>query len=620
MEGMCVRQVIETAIVAVLGISVMQAQANVNLELRPVSPAYRVNETVEVGLYAVSDDETDQTVRGIQVILAWDPLYFELLGVNNNGPYGWLMSDFYDDSALDGLNNALDDGDAYYQAVGNFDDVALATPAGLLVTTLQFRALLETPATQINIVPDLGGQTNTAVLGDPGEDLTGTLGSAVVIIDPAVDWGDLALDAPDASCCAQAGETVTVVLTVSNLVDPINGVQALLRFDGETLALAGVTPGDGTGSPWDSASEVHGTLNDVVYMSFVLLGGSSDADAVVATLEFTALFGGVPELAGVELVAQSTPLLTRLTDAATAEQIIPGLSGPAVVSQAGDGDADGDVDLDDYTAFDGCFGAAAPLGDCCCYDFDRDDDVDCDDWDAFVLAWTEVEPPPDLPQCLCIIPEAAVAEATVPDSGFGTRNRHLSFSGGTAGQQEGIRVRFASLPPEFAYAEGWEMWVGPPLEISESPGETGDTPTPTYYAAELQCDPHFMDWSVFDVIHVYGQAVVPSAVYGIQFVQQGCETAEVNYSELLSIVTSQWGDLVQDCSGELCGPPQGVVNFDDISSVVDKFKALPGAPKKSRADIAPMVPDHIVDFTDIPAAVDAFRGLPYPYDGPSGCR
>ena len=62
--------------------------------------------------------------------------------------------------------------------------------------------------------------------------------------------------------------------------------------------------------------------------------------------------------------------------------------------------------------------------------------------------------------------------------------------------------------------------------------------------------------------------------------------------------------------------PDGDVDFDDITAVVDKFRNLPGAPIKARADIAPDMPDQIVDFTDIPAVVDAFRSLPYPYDGP----
>ncbi|MGB2984343.1 MAG: hypothetical protein WBE26_00555, partial [Phycisphaerae bacterium] len=104
----------------------------------------------------------------------------------------------------------------------------------------------------------------------------------------------------------------------------------------------------------------------------------------------------------------------------------------------------------------------------------------------------------------------------------------------------------------------------------------------------------------------------------------------------LAITTSLWGDVVGEyytnpanCmvmpSGyvDCWSPPNAVVNFDDISSLVDKFRNLFGAPRKARADIAgdpPVgIPDRLVNFVDISYDVDAFRGLPYPFPGPSGC-
>ena len=80
-----------------------------------------------------------------------------------------------------------------------------------------------------------------------------------------------------------------------------------------------------------------------------------------------------------------------------------------------------------------------------------------------------------------------------------------------------------------------------------------------------------------------------------------------------------WGDVVGDCDVAPCTEPQGVVDFVDITAVVDKFKNLPGAPAKSRVDVGPAVPDQLIDFVDIPWVVDGFRGLPYPFDGPDGC-
>ena len=74
--------------------------------------------------------------------------------------------------------------------------------------------------------------------------------------------------------------------------------------------------------------------------------------------------------------------------------------------------------------------------------------------------------------------------------------------------------------------------------------------------------------------------------------------------------------------------PQGVIDFTDISSIVEKFKNLPcepgltsGVPQKARADLInattslPM-PDRKIDFVDISYCVDAFRGAAAPPPGP----
>ena len=66
------------------------------------------------------------------------------------------------------------------------------------------------------------------------------------------------------------------------------------------------------------------------------------------------------------------------------------------------------------------------------------------------------------------------------------------------------------------------------------------------------------------------------------------------------------------------------MDLDDVGSVVDKFRNLPGAPVKARADIGggsedENIPDLIIDFGDIALAVDAFRSLPYPFAGPTPC-
>lgn len=110
---------------------------------------------------------------------------------------------------------------------------------------------------------------------------------------------------------------------------------------------------------------------------------------------------------------------------------------------------------------------------------------------------------------VCPAPGSPTAEPTVPDAGFGTRNRYLSFSGGTLGVQEGVRVTFATMPPPFEYAQDRQMWVGEPQPVSESPSNSGSTPPPTFLAATLQCEPYLDDWTVYDSVHVYDQSIVP---------------------------------------------------------------------------------------------------------------
>ena len=188
----------------------------INLEWRPDTQTVPVGATVEIGLYAVSDDpEMDQYILAMDVILNWDTQFLELVGVDDNGPYDWLFSGFPVGN-VDGLNDTFADGDALYTALGQLGDGAWATPEGLLVTTFQFTALAETPGTTITIPEDAGSYTHTAIWGSPGQDVHGTLGSAIVTIvscgtaDSDAD-GDVDLDdyAIFADCMGGPGVTAT---------------------------------------------------------------------------------------------------------------------------------------------------------------------------------------------------------------------------------------------------------------------------------------------------------------------------------------------------------------------------------------------------------------------------
>lgn len=208
------------------------------------------------------------------------------------------------------------------------------------------------------------------------------------------------------------------------------------------------------------------------------------------------------------------------------------------------------------------------------------------------------------------------------------KNRHISFVPQNSGLQTALRVTLANSGP-FPHATGFQWWLGAPFDVSESSGDSGGAPPPSFRGADLQCTPECRDWGAEGVIHVFDDDVVPGTSYEVQAVAcEGGLAEESGYSSALSVDTSTWGDVaaVYDGCNVLPGgytdcwsPPDGDVDFDDVTGIVDKFRNLLGAPRKTRADVAPASPDHIVDFVDIPAEVDAFRGLPYPYQGPNDC-
>jgi hypothetical protein len=376
------------------GVGTLPVLAQIDLELRPVPPgSYRVGDLVEVGLYAVSSDpKNTMPTSGMQVIFQWDPGVLELVGADNNGPVAWLLSDFFDDSALDGLNNSFADGDAYYQAASSILGPADVTPEGLLVTTLQFNAVGAANDSVVEILPAAGTQTETDVFGAaPGEIVTGSLGSALVTVVPAVDWGVLIVEDPNDECCLLAGDSVTVAVRATGLLEPINGVQALLRFDENQLALDSILAGDGAGSPWDSAIVLSNNSGGDLTVGALFVADSTDVDAVVARLEFTMLFDGPSLAAVVEILPEVLPLVSKFTLASDATTIVPALVGPATFNHAGDRDRDGDIDLSDYADLVGCVTgsvAAGPLGPCEWFDLDRDGDVDAADFGLFQIFFT----------------------------------------------------------------------------------------------------------------------------------------------------------------------------------------------------------------------------------------
>ncbi len=161
-----------------------QAVANINVELRPATQTVAVNSTVFIEMYLVSDSGSDQLMASAEIILTWNPTFLELEQANN---IPGLMS-FPEFPVFLPLNEADPpaDGDAMYVALAFGDQPLAATPAGTLLTTLQFKALLETNGTPVCIPESSDIPQGTTVVWDgtiPNFPVTGTLTGAIVVIE-----------------------------------------------------------------------------------------------------------------------------------------------------------------------------------------------------------------------------------------------------------------------------------------------------------------------------------------------------------------------------------------------------------------------------------------------------
>lgn len=226
-------------------------------------------------------------------------------------------------------------------------------------------------------------------------------------------------------------------------------------------------------------------------------------------------------------------------------------------------------------------------------------------------------PNPTGPDCLILSP--ATADITQIN-----KNRYISFTPGNAMQSAAIRVRLTSLmqpanpagnEPDYSLFEGQLRWVGEPISYPEATeGE------PSFTAAKLQCEPFFRDWGDIDILYVYGDDIVPSSMYDIQLIHESCINAnnESQYTEILSIPTAKWGDIVTPFIHD----PNITFQPDitDVLAVVDKFLGVLN-PIKARSQVQPNIPDPTlgVGIADILNVVDAWLGTSYPFAGPSSC-
>jgi hypothetical protein len=125
-------------------------------------------------------------------------------------------------------------------------------------------------------------------------------------------------------------------------------------------------------------------------------------------------------------------------------------------------------------------------------------------------------------------------------------------------------------------------------------------------------------------VHVSDCEVATGETYEIQAIALGQDIGnEANYSEPLVLHTpTKWGDVVAQCPGDVCTPPQGIANLDDIMAKIKKFQAIPVAPLMWLDDdpsAGSESPNQVINLGDIMNSVRGFQGEPYPGDGPLGC-
>jgi len=227
------------------------------------------------------------------------------------------------------------------------------------------------------------------------------------------------------------------------------------------------------------------------------------------------------------------------------------------------------------------------------------------------------------------VPDECPPPSLLGDTGNPVNTRFISFLLPAGwGAETAVRVTLTSLhhvsPPytggasvPFTLFEGQSLYAGTPIQYVES--ASSGTPL---YASQLQCAPHYRDWSTITLLHVTGEAIVPSSTYQVENLAASCagnESSCTAVSAALQISTTRWGDVETPYNPPATDPQP---DTSDISALVNKFKSALGAPIKARALLAggnargTMGPAEIspdMSFTHISLCVDAFKGLPYPY-------
>lgn len=258
----------------------------------------------------------------------------------------------------------------------------------------------------------------------------------------------------------------------------------------------------------------------------------------------------------------------------------------------GDYDGNREIDDQDFAAFVACYQESAGGGvspGCGVFDFAADGDLDCDDWSAFQAAWTAPGMPPGFGPC---------DGSPLPDGV--AKNRYISFTPfDTQGMMQAIRITVTSSEL-FPNTVGNAQWVGPPDGNGTS---------------FLRCTPYYAVWNTGQLIHAGDRSIVPAAVYSVQATTDGAMFS----APILIPTVALWGDCVGISNGTSWSPPNGVVNFNEVIAAVQAFQRQTTAPPLPWIDVHDAIPNRLTNFADIQLLVMAFQGVPYPYSPPPPC-
>ena len=291
----------------------------------PVSDTtvFAAGETFYVEVWAQTSHSSGLTAVSLDITYA--PLEASVI---TSGGSGWMTGGLYrpplyfaslPNGTVDNVNGLVDDLSGVYLPAGG----CAAAPVGnapnwVLVVILEMRA--EADGAPVILGSDTGNPAfGTAPCGESDLDPADIHYTGINESSGATD--DLILNVPGAPQVVPVGQQVNIDLQVANLSTAINGVQALMHYETSELTLVSITPA----ASWTEAAEID-TSGDIAY-AVSYPGGSVGGGAgpwTVATLTFSADVAGTPV---VTFLGDNPPaypsLINKLTDAATAEPIIP---------------------------------------------------------------------------------------------------------------------------------------------------------------------------------------------------------------------------------------------------------------------------------------------------------